>query len=255
MIAAIGGPRLIAAAALYRVGIGVAGARPRHAAAARRARLRAALLAGRAHAGRLARHVAVVARDRLRAPARDARLHRARDGREPRRGDAAARRRTCRGASSPGSAPSSPSTSRSRSSASRPSRRRTARPSSATRGCGAPLMGIVAALDRHLPDWLRRRCASTSASRARSSCCSRPRRRSPASARLAYSLGEHGQLPRAFGRLHRRTLVSPQAIVLAAVVSSALIIATSFVARATSRSSRASSASASCSRSPRRSSP
>ena len=27
-------------------------------------------------------------------------------------------------------------------------------------------------------------------------------------ARLAYSLGEHGQLPRAFGRLHRRTLVS-----------------------------------------------
>ena len=30
--------------------------------------------------------------------------------------------------------------------------------------------------------------------------------------RLAYSLGEHGQLPRAFGRLHRRTLVSPQAI-------------------------------------------
>ena len=31
--------------------------------------------------------------------------------------------------------------------------------------------------------------------------------------RLAYSLGEHGQLPRAFGRLHRRTLVSPQAIV------------------------------------------
>ena len=31
--------------------------------------------------------------------------------------------------------------------------------------------------------------------------------------RLAYSLGEHGQLPRAFGRLNRRTLVSPQAIV------------------------------------------
>ncbi len=47
--------------------------------------------------------------------------------------------------------------------------------------------------------------------------------------RLAYSLGEHGQLPRAFGRLHRRTLVSPQAIVSAAVISSAIVIASSFV--------------------------
>jgi APA family basic amino acid/polyamine antiporter len=47
--------------------------------------------------------------------------------------------------------------------------------------------------------------------------------------RLAYSLGEHGQLPRAFGRLHRRTLVSPQAIVAAAAVSSAIVIASAFV--------------------------
>src|SRR5262249_40549726 len=42
--------------------------------------------------------------------------------------------------------------------------------------------------------------------------------------RLAYSLGEHGQLPRAFGRLHRRTLVSPEAIASAAIVSSAIVI-------------------------------
>ncbi|MDX6506153.1 MAG: basic amino acid/polyamine antiporter, family [Gaiellaceae bacterium] len=47
--------------------------------------------------------------------------------------------------------------------------------------------------------------------------------------RLAHSLGEHGQLPRAFGRLNRRTLVSPQAIVAAALVSTALLIGTSFV--------------------------
>ena len=47
--------------------------------------------------------------------------------------------------------------------------------------------------------------------------------------RLAHSLGEHGQLPRAFGRLNRRTLVSPQAIVAAALISSALIVGTSFV--------------------------
>src|SRR5262249_16588021 len=48
-------------------------------------------------------------------------------------------------------------------------------------------------------------------------------------ARLAYSLGEHGQLPRAFGRLHRRTLVSPYAIVSVVVVSSAIVIVSGFI--------------------------
>jgi APA family basic amino acid/polyamine antiporter len=47
--------------------------------------------------------------------------------------------------------------------------------------------------------------------------------------RLAYSLGEHGQLPSAFGRLHRRTLVSPEAIVSAAAISSGIVIASAFV--------------------------
>jgi APA family basic amino acid/polyamine antiporter len=47
--------------------------------------------------------------------------------------------------------------------------------------------------------------------------------------RLAHSLGEHGQLPRAFGRLNRRTLVSPQAIVAAALISIALLLATSLL--------------------------
>src|SRR3954452_12518247 len=47
--------------------------------------------------------------------------------------------------------------------------------------------------------------------------------------RLAYSLGEHGQLPRAFGRLSRRAHVSPQAIAAAATLSSALAIGTSFL--------------------------
>ncbi len=45
--------------------------------------------------------------------------------------------------------------------------------------------------------------------------------------RLAYSLGEHSQLPRAFARLHRRTHVSPQAITSAVLISSAIVIATS----------------------------
>jgi APA family basic amino acid/polyamine antiporter len=90
----------------------------------------------------------------------------------------------------------------------------------------APLMGIVAALDTHLPDWLHTPlrvyvgvsgalilllAAATSMS---------------GFGRLAYSLGEHGQLPRVFGRLHRRTLVSPQAVLASVVISGALILAT-----------------------------
>ena len=39
--------------------------------------------------------------------------------------------------------------------------------------------------------------------------------------RLAYSLAQYGQLPRAFGRLNRRTLVSPLAIVATAAVRAA----------------------------------
>jgi basic amino acid/polyamine antiporter, APA family len=46
--------------------------------------------------------------------------------------------------------------------------------------------------------------------------------------RLAYSLGEHGQLPAVFGRLSRRTLVSPAAVVSAAAIAIALLIGTSF---------------------------
>jgi APA family basic amino acid/polyamine antiporter len=46
--------------------------------------------------------------------------------------------------------------------------------------------------------------------------------------RLAYSLGEHGQLPRNFGRLSRRAHVAPHAVVAAAVISSAIVIFTSF---------------------------
>ncbi len=47
--------------------------------------------------------------------------------------------------------------------------------------------------------------------------------------RIAYSLGEHGQLPRVFGRLHRRSLVSPQAILCAALISSGIVIGSAFI--------------------------
>jgi basic amino acid/polyamine antiporter, APA family len=44
--------------------------------------------------------------------------------------------------------------------------------------------------------------------------------------RLAYSLGEHGQLPRRFGMLRARTLVAPQSIVSAALIAIALLVGT-----------------------------
>jgi APA family basic amino acid/polyamine antiporter len=93
----------------------------------------------------------------------------------------------------------------------------------------APLAGIVDALQGDVPGWLGDMllvyvgltgalvllaAATTSIS---------------GFTRLAYSLGEHGQLPRSFGRLNRRTLVSPQAIVAAAVISIGLVIGTGLV--------------------------
>jgi APA family basic amino acid/polyamine antiporter len=48
--------------------------------------------------------------------------------------------------------------------------------------------------------------------------------------RLAYSLGEHGQLPRRFGMLRQRTLVAPQSIVAAAVISIGLLAGTAALA-------------------------
>jgi APA family basic amino acid/polyamine antiporter len=88
----------------------------------------------------------------------------------------------------------------------------------------APLAGIVDALQGSLPGWLGESlrvyvgltgalvllaAATTSIS---------------GFTRLAHSLGEHRQLPRSFGRLNRRTLVSPQAIRAAAGISIALVI-------------------------------
>jgi APA family basic amino acid/polyamine antiporter len=47
--------------------------------------------------------------------------------------------------------------------------------------------------------------------------------------RLAYSLGEHGQLPRQFGRLHRRTLVSPVSVVAACGTAMGILVGTAFL--------------------------
>jgi len=92
----------------------------------------------------------------------------------------------------------------------------------------APLMGIVSALQQHLPHWfgqtLRVYVGLTGALvllAAMTTSIS-------GFGRLAYSLGEHGQLPAIFGRLHRRTLVAPASVVAAAVIAIALLVGTSF---------------------------
>jgi APA family basic amino acid/polyamine antiporter len=48
--------------------------------------------------------------------------------------------------------------------------------------------------------------------------------------RLAHSMGEHGMLPREFGRLERRTLISPEAIAAAAIVAIGLVLAVALLA-------------------------
>ena len=93
----------------------------------------------------------------------------------------------------------------------------------------APLVGIVSAFHGHLPAWFQSAlrvyvgitgalvllaAATTSIS---------------GFGRLAYSLGEHGQLPAPFGRLNRRTLVAPVSIVSAAAVAIAILGVTSLL--------------------------
>jgi basic amino acid/polyamine antiporter, APA family len=93
-----------------------------------------------------------------------------------------------------------------------------------TRWLHAPVMGLVAALDGHVPGdlvtALRMYVGLTGAVILLVSITTSM----SGFTRLAHSLGEHGQLPRAFGRLNRRTLVPPEAIVSAALISIALLL-------------------------------
>jgi basic amino acid/polyamine antiporter, APA family len=92
-----------------------------------------------------------------------------------------------------------------------------------------PMMGIVAALQEHVPSGfgtaLRIYVGLTGAVILLVAVTTSM----SGFTRLAHSLGEHGQLPRAFGRLNRRTLVSPEAIIAAAAISIALLVGTAFL--------------------------
>jgi len=92
----------------------------------------------------------------------------------------------------------------------------------------APLMGIVSALGTHLPGWADHVLRIYVGITASLILIAATTTSISGFGRLAYSLGEHGQLPPIFGRLHRRTLVAPVSVVAAAVIAIALLVGTSF---------------------------
>jgi len=91
----------------------------------------------------------------------------------------------------------------------------------------APLMGIVASLRKHLPDVLGAPLQVFVGTTGALILVTAAATSMSGFGRLAYSLGEHGQLPRVFGRLSRRSVIAPQSIVAAALVSIALLVTTS----------------------------
>jgi APA family basic amino acid/polyamine antiporter len=92
----------------------------------------------------------------------------------------------------------------------------------------APLMGIVYALQGHVPHVLVRILRVYVGLTGALVLLAAMTTSISGFGRLAYSLGEHGQLPAVFGRLNRRTLVSRASVIAAASIAIALLIGTSF---------------------------
>src|SRR5438876_1329702 len=93
----------------------------------------------------------------------------------------------------------------------------------------APLMGIVARLRDHLPNVLGGPLQVFVGTTGALILLTAAATSIAGFGRLAYSLGEHGQLPRVFGRLSRRSVIAPQSIIAAALISMALLVTTSAV--------------------------
>ena len=189
------------------------------------------LLARGAHERLRLRHGPGLARPRLRAAARDARVHGARDRRQPRRGDARARARAAALAVLVDRARRDHDRADRDRRRCRRSRPRTARPTSPTTGSRRRSSGIVTAFEGHLPaaivDILRvvvglsgALILFAAATTAITGCT-----------RLGRSMAEHGMLPREFGRLERRSLVSREALVATGAVAIAIVIVTGHLRR------------------------
>jgi APA family basic amino acid/polyamine antiporter len=97
-----------------------------------------------------------------------------------------------------------------------------------TRWIRAPLVGVASRIRTELPLWLGDALRAYVGITGALILLAAVTTSISGFSRLAYSLGEHGQLPRSFGRLSRRAHVSPIAIASAATVASAIVIATSF---------------------------
>jgi basic amino acid/polyamine antiporter, APA family len=93
----------------------------------------------------------------------------------------------------------------------------------------APLMGLAAALDTELPavagDLVRITIGLTGALVLLTAVTTSI----SGAGRIAYSMGQREMLPHTFGTLNRRTLISPAAIVSAALIASALLVIGHFI--------------------------
>jgi len=93
----------------------------------------------------------------------------------------------------------------------------------------APLVGIVSAFLGHVPDWFQSMLRVYVGITGALVLLAAATTSMSGFGRLAYSLGEHGQLPAVYGRLNRRTLVAPVAIASAAGVSILVLLVTSLL--------------------------
>ncbi len=92
----------------------------------------------------------------------------------------------------------------------------------------APIMGVVFALGPHVASWVERILRVYVGLTGALILLTAAVTSNSGFGRLAVSLAEHGQLPRRFGRLSRRSLHSPETVVAAATISIALLLATAW---------------------------
>jgi APA family basic amino acid/polyamine antiporter len=90
----------------------------------------------------------------------------------------------------------------------------------------APLVGIAEALDRSLPSGVVDTISVFIGLTGAVVLIAAVTTAMSGAGRLAYSLGQHEMLPRAFARLNRRTLLPPAAIISTAAVACALLVVT-----------------------------